>query len=148
MEIDINDAAGRIHTIPILFDEAAASIGQLRIVSIKLDAPCAELKHFSSNVDFERIEAELKRVAYSIAMIDAYQPFWDNFDEIDRQAFVVDGLGRSSCKRKIALGDNCFLHIEVADPLYPTELPSIRISGPEANTRPLEFKVVTNRKLW
>ncbi|KAJ3016045.1 UNVERIFIED_CONTAM: hypothetical protein HDU68_012455 [Siphonaria sp. JEL0065] len=114
---------------------------RLKILSAKLDAPCQEFNQFPEIVDLNAIAQELSKV------ISGYQAFWNAMDSVDNQAFVVDGLGRSSCKRKIALGDNCFLHF-VLDPLHPTLIPSIRVSGPEAKSKPIECRLVKNRKHW
>ncbi|KAI9332985.1 FANCL C-terminal domain-containing protein [Obelidium mucronatum] len=68
-------------------------------------------------------------------------------DSLDSKSFVVDGLGRSSCKRKIALGDNCFLHLEV-DPYHPSLIPALRVSGPDAKSNAFQQRLVRNRRLW
>ncbi|KAK3733582.1 hypothetical protein QZH41_008474 [Actinostola sp. cb2023] len=62
--------------------------------------------------------------------LKSYEEFWDMMDEIDKNTWVLepDHPQRSSNTRRIALGNNSSIHIEI-NPLHPRLLPECRFLG-------------------
>ncbi|GAB5569634.1 E3 ubiquitin-protein ligase FANCL [Prionailurus iriomotensis] len=65
-----------------------------------------------------------------LAALESLKAFWDATDEIDEKTWVLEPEKptRSATARRIALGNNASIHIEV-DPKHPTMLPECCFLG-------------------
>ncbi|EFA85186.1 Rab GTPase [Heterostelium album PN500] len=81
--------------------------------------------------------------------IESLQPFFDIMDEIDSKTWVLDPStpSHSDTSRRIALGNNCSLLVEV-NPLSPNTYPECRLLGAERAIAPLRAKLNGNLSRW
>ncbi|GAM18156.1 hypothetical protein SAMD00019534_013310 [Acytostelium subglobosum LB1] len=81
--------------------------------------------------------------------VEQLQPFFDAMEEIDRMTWVLEPEHpqRSDTARRIALGNNCSLSIDV-NPLSPLTFPDCRFLGPERAVAPLRQKLNSNLSKW
>ncbi|XP_013370123.1 PREDICTED: E3 ubiquitin-protein ligase FANCL isoform X2 [Chinchilla lanigera] len=84
-----------------------------------------------------------------LAALAALKAFWDVMDEIDEKTWVLEPQKptRSATARRIALGNNASINIEV-DPRHPTMLPECCFLGADHVVKPLGFKLSRNMHLW
>ncbi|XP_075798549.1 E3 ubiquitin-protein ligase FANCL isoform X2 [Microtus pennsylvanicus] len=84
-----------------------------------------------------------------LAALDSLKVFWDVMDEIDEKTWVLEPEKppRSATARRIALGHNVSINIEV-DPRHPTMLPEFCFLGADHVTKPLGIKLSGNLHLW
>ncbi|XP_039594900.1 E3 ubiquitin-protein ligase FANCL isoform X1 [Polypterus senegalus] len=84
-----------------------------------------------------------------LAMLESLKQFWDVMDEIDEQTWVLEPEKptRSATMRRIAIGNNVSLNIEV-DPRHPKMLPECCFLGADHVVAPLKNKLNTNMHLW
>ncbi|MBN3290796.1 FANCL ligase, partial [Polypterus senegalus] len=82
-------------------------------------------------------------------MLESLKQFWDVMDEIDEQTWVLEPEKptRSATMRRIAIGNNVSLNIEV-DPRHPKMLPECCFLGADHVVAPLKNKLNTNMHLW
>ncbi|XP_077622615.1 E3 ubiquitin-protein ligase FANCL isoform X3 [Crocuta crocuta] len=83
------------------------------------------------------------------AALESLKTFWDVMDEIDEKTWVLEPEKptRSATARRIALGNNASIHIEV-DPKHPTMLPECCFLGADHVVKPLGIKLSRNIHLW
>ncbi|XP_052055593.1 E3 ubiquitin-protein ligase FANCL isoform X2 [Apodemus sylvaticus] len=84
-----------------------------------------------------------------LAALETLKAFWDVMDEIDEKTWVLEPERppRSATSRRIALGNNGSINIEV-DPRHPTMLPEFCFLGADHVTKPLGIKLRSNIHLW
>ncbi|XP_054557524.1 E3 ubiquitin-protein ligase FANCL isoform X2 [Talpa occidentalis] len=84
-----------------------------------------------------------------LATLESLKPFWDVMDEIDEKTWVLEPEKptRSAIARRIALGTNASINIEV-DPRHPTMLPECCFLGADHVVKPLGIKLSRNIHLW
>nr|XP_048291348.1 E3 ubiquitin-protein ligase FANCL isoform X2 [Myodes glareolus] len=84
-----------------------------------------------------------------LAALDSLKAFWDVMDEIDEKTWVLEPEKppRSATARRIALGHNVSINIEV-DPRHPTMLPEFCFLGADHVIKPLGIKMSGNIHLW
>ncbi|XP_029793271.1 E3 ubiquitin-protein ligase FANCL isoform X3 [Suricata suricatta] len=84
-----------------------------------------------------------------LAALESLKAFWDVMDEIDEKTWVLEPEKptRSATARRIALGNNASIHIEV-DPKHPTMLPECCFLGADHVVKPLGIKLSRNIHLW
>ncbi|GAB1295869.1 E3 ubiquitin-protein ligase FANCL [Apodemus speciosus] len=84
-----------------------------------------------------------------LAALETLKAFWDVMDEIDEKTWVLEPEKppRSATSRRIALGNNASINIEV-DPRHPTMLPEVCFLGADHVTKPLGLKLRGNIHLW
>uniref|UniRef100_A0ABI7VR99 FA complementation group L n=1 Tax=Felis catus TaxID=9685 RepID=A0ABI7VR99_FELCA len=84
-----------------------------------------------------------------LAALESLKAFWDVTDEIDEKTWVLEPEKptRSATARRIALGNNASIHIEV-DPKHPTMLPECCFLGADHVVKPLGIKLSRNIHLW
>ncbi|XP_045302083.1 E3 ubiquitin-protein ligase FANCL [Leopardus geoffroyi] len=84
-----------------------------------------------------------------LAALESLKAFWDVTDEIDEKTWVLEPEKptRSATARRIALGSNASIHIEV-DPKHPTMLPECCFLGADHVVKPLGIKLSRNIHLW
>ncbi|XP_075392035.1 E3 ubiquitin-protein ligase FANCL isoform X1 [Tenrec ecaudatus] len=84
-----------------------------------------------------------------VAALDSLKAFWDVMDEIDEKTWVLEPEKptRSATARRIALGSNTSVYIEV-DPRHPTMLPECSFLGADHVVKPLGIKLSKNIHLW
>ncbi|XP_038180050.1 E3 ubiquitin-protein ligase FANCL isoform X2 [Arvicola amphibius] len=84
-----------------------------------------------------------------LAALDSLKAFWDVMDEIDEKTWVLEPEKppRSATARRIALGHNVSINIEV-DPRHPTMLPEFCFLGADHVIKPLGIKLSGNIHLW
>ncbi|KAM7078571.1 E3 ubiquitin-protein ligase FANCL [Molossus nigricans] len=84
-----------------------------------------------------------------LAALESLKTFWDVMDEIDEKTWVLEPEKptRSATARRIALGNNASIHIEV-DPRHPTMLPECCFLGADHVVKPLGIKLSRNIHLW
>nr|XP_028688303.1 E3 ubiquitin-protein ligase FANCL isoform X4 [Macaca mulatta] len=84
-----------------------------------------------------------------LAAIESLKAFWDVMDEIDEKTWVLEPEKppRSATARRIALGNNVSINIEV-DPRHPTMLPECFFLGADHVVKPLGIKLSRNIHLW
>ncbi|XP_070932847.1 E3 ubiquitin-protein ligase FANCL isoform X6 [Macaca nemestrina] len=84
-----------------------------------------------------------------LAAIESLKVFWDVMDEIDEKTWVLEPEKppRSATARRIALGNNVSINIEV-DPRHPTMLPECFFLGADHVVKPLGIKLSRNIHLW
>ncbi|XP_043459374.1 E3 ubiquitin-protein ligase FANCL isoform X3 [Prionailurus bengalensis] len=84
-----------------------------------------------------------------LAALESLKAFWDATDEIDEKTWVLEPEKptRSATARRIALGNNASIHIEV-DPKHPTMLPECCFLGADHVVKPLGIKLSRNIHLW
>ncbi|CAO2640878.1 E3 ubiquitin-protein ligase FANCL [Lemmus lemmus] len=84
-----------------------------------------------------------------LAALDSLKAFWDVMDEIDEKTWVLEPEKppRSATTRRIALGHNVSINIEV-DPRHPTMLPEFCFLGADHVVKPLGSKLSGNIHLW
>ncbi|XP_007936206.2 E3 ubiquitin-protein ligase FANCL [Orycteropus afer afer] len=84
-----------------------------------------------------------------LAALDSLKAFWDVMDEIDEKTWVLEPEKptRSATARRIALGNNTSINIEV-DPRHPTMLPECCFLGADHVVKPLGIKLSRNIHLW
>ncbi|XP_017400458.1 E3 ubiquitin-protein ligase FANCL isoform X3 [Cebus imitator] len=84
-----------------------------------------------------------------LAALESLKAFWDVMDEIDEKTWVLEPEKppRSATARRIALGNNVSINIEV-DPKHPTMLPECCFLGADHVVKPLGIKLSRNIQLW
>ncbi|XP_034283218.1 E3 ubiquitin-protein ligase FANCL isoform X3 [Pantherophis guttatus] len=84
-----------------------------------------------------------------LAALESLKEFWDVLDEIDEKTWVLEPEKptRSSTRRRIAIGSNISLNIEV-DPRHPTMLPECYFLGADHVVNPLKIKLNSNVHMW
>uniref|UniRef100_A0A452RSU8 E3 ubiquitin-protein ligase FANCL n=1 Tax=Ursus americanus TaxID=9643 RepID=A0A452RSU8_URSAM len=84
-----------------------------------------------------------------LAALESLKAFWDVMDEIDEKTWVLEPEKptRSATARRIALGNNASVNIEV-DPRHPTMLPECCFLGADHVVKPLGIKLSRNIHLW
>nr|XP_004669003.1 E3 ubiquitin-protein ligase FANCL isoform X1 [Jaculus jaculus] len=84
-----------------------------------------------------------------VAALESLKAFWDVMDEIDEKTWVLepDKPTRSATARRIVLGNNVYIHVEV-DPRHPTMLPECCFLGADHVVKPLGIKLSRNIHLW
>ncbi|XP_060043224.1 E3 ubiquitin-protein ligase FANCL isoform X2 [Erinaceus europaeus] len=84
-----------------------------------------------------------------LAALESLKTFWDVMDEIDEKTWVLEPEKptRSATARRIALGNNASINIEV-DPRHPTMLPECCFLGADHVVKPLGIKLSRNIHLW
>ncbi|MBZ3875468.1 E3 ubiquitin-protein ligase FANCL [Sciurus carolinensis] len=84
-----------------------------------------------------------------LAALESLKAFWDVMDEIDEKTWVLEPEKptRSATARRIALGNNASINIEV-DPRHPTMLPECCFLGADHVVKPLGIKLSQNIHLW
>ncbi|XP_055099336.2 E3 ubiquitin-protein ligase FANCL isoform X3 [Symphalangus syndactylus] len=84
-----------------------------------------------------------------LAAVESLKAFWDVMDEIDEKTWVLEPEKppRSATARRIALGNNVSINIEV-DPRHPTMLPECFFLGADHVVKPLGIKLSRNIHLW
>ncbi|XP_010331882.1 E3 ubiquitin-protein ligase FANCL isoform X6 [Saimiri boliviensis] len=84
-----------------------------------------------------------------LAALESLKAFWDVMDEIDEKTWVLEPEKppRSATARRIALGNNVSINIEV-DPKHPTMLPECFFLGADHVVKPLGIKLSRNIHLW
>ncbi|XP_077648032.1 E3 ubiquitin-protein ligase FANCL isoform X2 [Urocitellus parryii] len=84
-----------------------------------------------------------------LAALESLKAFWDVMDEIDEKTWVLEPEKptRSATTRRIALGNNASINIEV-DPRHPTMLPECCFLGADHVVKPLGIKLSRNIHLW
>ncbi|XP_058020871.1 E3 ubiquitin-protein ligase FANCL isoform X5 [Ahaetulla prasina] len=84
-----------------------------------------------------------------LAALESLKEFWDVLDEIDEKTWVLEPEKptRSSTRRRIAIGSNISLNIEV-DPRHPTMLPECYFLGADHVVNPLKIKLNSNIQMW
>ncbi|XP_014646974.1 PREDICTED: E3 ubiquitin-protein ligase FANCL isoform X2 [Ceratotherium simum simum] len=84
-----------------------------------------------------------------LAALESLKAFWDVMDEIDEKTWVLEPEKptRSATSRRIALGNNASINIEV-DPMHPTMLPECCFLGADHVVKPLGIKLSRNIHLW
>ncbi|XP_071457692.1 E3 ubiquitin-protein ligase FANCL isoform X2 [Marmota flaviventris] len=84
-----------------------------------------------------------------LAALESLKAFWDVMDEIDEKTWVLEPEKptRSATARRIALGNNASINIEV-DPRHPTMLPECCFLGADHVVKPLGIKLSRNIHLW
>lgn len=84
-----------------------------------------------------------------LAALESLKAFWDVMDEIDEKTWVLEPQKptRSATARRIALGNNASINIEV-DPRHPTMLPECCFLGADHVVKPLGIKLSKNMHLW
>ncbi|XP_006083375.1 E3 ubiquitin-protein ligase FANCL isoform X3 [Myotis lucifugus] len=84
-----------------------------------------------------------------LAALESLKTFWDVMDEIDEKTWVLEPEKptRSATARRIAVGNNASIHIEV-DPKHPTMLPECYFLGADHVVKPLGIKLSRNIHLW
>ncbi|XP_045405619.1 E3 ubiquitin-protein ligase FANCL isoform X4 [Lemur catta] len=84
-----------------------------------------------------------------LAALESLKAFWDVMDEIDEKTWVLEPQKptRSATARRIALGNNVSINIEV-DPRHPTMLPECCFLGADHVVKPLGIKLSRNIHLW
>ncbi|CAH7004285.1 Fancl [Phodopus roborovskii] len=112
------------------------------------------MKHSPDLVSFMM---ELKMILSSLvdvhsqflAALESLKAFWDVMDEIDEKTWVLEPEKppRSATARRIALGNNVSINIEV-DPRHPTMLPEFCFLGADHVIKPLGIKLSGNIHLW
>ncbi|KAM6179328.1 E3 ubiquitin-protein ligase FANCL isoform 2-T2 [Erethizon dorsatum] len=83
-----------------------------------------------------------------LAALESLKAFWDVMDEIDEKTWVLEPQKptRSATARRIALGNNASINIEV-DPRHPTMLPECCFLGADHVVKPLGIKLSRNMHL-
>ncbi|XP_067119977.1 E3 ubiquitin-protein ligase FANCL isoform X2 [Centruroides vittatus] len=145
----INDQWNKIHL------EAIDSCGRSHILQLiipndypnKMPECITNLPQFNLNtlkktnldVIYKEFESKLKD----------YQIFWNCMDEIDNNVWVLEPNhpSREDCKRRIAIGPNSSLQINV-DPNNPTAIPECYFYGPEQIVGPLKGLFRSNLETW
>ncbi|XP_031569039.1 E3 ubiquitin-protein ligase FANCL-like [Actinia tenebrosa] len=81
--------------------------------------------------------------------LKTYEEFWDIMDEIDKNTWVLepDQPSRSCTTRRIALGNNSSIHLEV-NPVHPRLLPECRFLGADHVIIPMRENLNVNLNLW
>ncbi|KAM6462383.1 E3 ubiquitin-protein ligase FANCL isoform 2-T2 [Liasis olivaceus] len=81
--------------------------------------------------------------------LESLKEFWDVLDEMDEKTWVLEPEKptRSSTRRRIAIGSNISLNIEV-DPRHPTMLPECYFLGADHVANPLKIKLNSNIHMW
>ncbi|XP_019798384.3 E3 ubiquitin-protein ligase FANCL isoform X5 [Tursiops truncatus] len=84
-----------------------------------------------------------------LAALESLKAFWDVMDEIDEKTWVLEPEKptRSATARRIALGTNASINIEV-DPRHPTMLPECCFLGADHVVKPLGIRLSRNIHLW
>ncbi|XP_006008184.1 E3 ubiquitin-protein ligase FANCL isoform X2 [Latimeria chalumnae] len=84
-----------------------------------------------------------------LAALEVLKEFWDTMDEIDEKTWVLEPEKptRSSTMRRIAIGTNVSVNIEV-DPRHPNMLPECCFLGADHMVTPLRDKLNSNMHLW
>lgn len=84
-----------------------------------------------------------------LTALESLKAFWDVMDEIDEKTWVLEPQKptRSATARRIALGNNASINIEV-DPRHPTMLPECCFLGADHVVKPLGIKLSKNMHLW
>ncbi|XP_070590885.1 E3 ubiquitin-protein ligase FANCL isoform X2 [Erythrolamprus reginae] len=84
-----------------------------------------------------------------LAALESLKEFWDVLDEIDEKTWVLEPEKptRSSTRRRIAIGNNISLNIEV-DPRHPSMLPECYFLGADHVVNPLKIKLNSNIHMW
>ncbi|XP_060024975.1 E3 ubiquitin-protein ligase FANCL isoform X1 [Lagenorhynchus albirostris] len=84
-----------------------------------------------------------------LAALESLKAFWDVMDEIDEKTWVLEPEKptRSATARRIALGNNASINIEV-DPRHPTMLPECCFLGADHVVKPLGIRLSRNIHLW
>ncbi|XP_066863667.1 E3 ubiquitin-protein ligase FANCL isoform X4 [Kogia breviceps] len=84
-----------------------------------------------------------------LAALESLKAFWDVMDEIDEKTWVLEPEKptRSATARRIALGNNTSINIEV-DPRHPTMLPECCFLGADHVVKPLGIRLSRNIHLW
>ncbi|KAI8613412.1 FANCL C-terminal domain-containing protein [Chytriomyces sp. MP71] len=148
MEFELLDAGQRTHVlrVPLSSSSSLPSYSQsppLALADAHFDAPLPWAQFVvGPRVSLVDLTREFTH------RVQRLQPFWNALDNLDLNAFVVDGAAsRSLAKRKVALGKSCFLHVEL-DPAHLDWIPKYRISGPEHLVANLEANLVSNRSQW
>ncbi|KAK7834539.1 hypothetical protein U0070_017725 [Myodes glareolus] len=103
-----------------------------------------------SDISFCLSQSSLVNVhSQFLAALDSLKAFWDVMDEIDEKTWVLEPEKppRSATARRIALGHNVSINIEV-DPRHPTMLPEFCFLGADHVIKPLGIKMSGNIHLW
>lgn len=82
-------------------------------------------------------------------VLSQYEDFWDMLDEVDSNTWVLepDHPSRSCTSRRIALGNNASLHIDL-NPANPRLLPECRFMGADNVIVPLREHLNVNIQSW
>lgn len=78
-----------------------------------------------------------------------FAPFWEVMEDLDRHTWVLEPAhpNRACRFRRVALGNNLSLHIEV-DPSRPYEVCECSFFGADAVVAPLRARWFANQHLW
>ncbi|KAJ7341297.1 hypothetical protein JRQ81_005229 [Phrynocephalus forsythii] len=84
-----------------------------------------------------------------LAALESLKEFWNALDEIDEKTWVLEPEKptRSSTMRRIAVGNNVSINIEV-HPRHPTMLPECYFLGADHMVNPLKVKLNSNIHSW
>ena len=79
----------------------------------------------------------------------AHQSLWDELDDLDREAWVLEPKHptRDVCHRRLALGGHCSLLVTL-HPTAPSSLPELRFLGAERSIAPLRRALNSRLAEW
>ncbi|KAI9304213.1 WD-repeat region-domain-containing protein, partial [Cunninghamella echinulata] len=154
------DNKNRSHSIKIYIPQHYP----LQSPSVSVDLPAATTDNKNNNVititpailneQLQQAPSTLPNIIHNILLkINTFQEFFDNMDELDQHARVIDPDKplRSDTWRRIALGNHCSLQLMIQDTHHPTQQPpSIRFFGTEKNIKPFQssWHTYINEQKW
>nr|XP_030863901.2 E3 ubiquitin-protein ligase FANCL isoform X12 [Gorilla gorilla gorilla] len=117
--------------------------------TIKLKAEDASGREHLITLKLKAKSSLISIYSQFLAAIESLKAFWDVMDEIDEKTWVLEPEKppRSAAARRIALGNNVSINIEV-DPRHPTMLPECFFLGADHVVKPLGIKLSRNIHLW
>ncbi|KAB0393624.1 hypothetical protein E2I00_011347, partial [Balaenoptera physalus] len=139
IKLKAEDASGREHLITVKLK--AKVINRIKVLNVeKSTADLLQRRRVETalvNLSYESIyvytltESSLISIhSQFLAALESLKAFWDVMDEIDEKTWVLEPEKptRSATARRIALGNNASINIEV-DPRHPTMLPECCFLG-------------------
>ncbi|XP_049726107.1 E3 ubiquitin-protein ligase FANCL [Elephas maximus indicus] len=138
-KLKAKDASGREHLIAVKLKAKYPAESPDCFVDFPVPFPVS----WTSQSSLKSIHSQF------LAALDSLKAFWDIMDEIDEKTWVLEPEKptRSATTRRIALGNNTSINIEV-DPRHPTMLPECRFLGADHVVKPLGLKLSRNIHLW
>ncbi|KXS21705.1 hypothetical protein M427DRAFT_493993 [Gonapodya prolifera JEL478] len=124
--LQIIDAGSRRHLLPITIPRP----GELRHLTVRMDLPG---RTGPAKIPVSRTGGRLGLAEVVQAFektLEEFQPLWDQLDDLDVNTWIVepDQPRRSHTYRRIALGNNLYLQIDI-DPTSPLAPPAYKFLG-------------------
>ena len=148
LQLRVDDAAGRAHAldlrVPPDYPRAPLVASASLPAAFALQAPAA-----GGGATVAASSDVAAAIAQFREALAAHQALWDELDELDAHAWVLEprGPSRDCVKRRVAIGSHCSLQLTL-HVASPAALPELQFFGADRVIAPLRRALNANLALW